>query len=165
MRLYVLGIMFFAIVAAVLASSPIPHPLCNITGTILSVQHQAEYTNPCVSEGSCPTDVPRGSPAQYAVVVALQHVSYSRGDSPERCDMLVSNQTFYVPDTLYADALPLNVTITGEVDSFWKSFSSYHTDIQPTQFLDTNLSFGVIAGIMLFLVITTLLLAKRLRKK
>lgn len=118
---------------AVLASPPAPSQVCNILGTIKSVELKEAYDEPCLKEpGGCPTDFATSHPAQYIFNIKIE-ASSQIDDSMEldACGDIYpqnSEQTIYINKDKVnpGDVFNIDQKIIGTVKSMGKNyFDSY----------------------------------------
>lgn len=120
-------------VVPVFASSPIPTPLCQISGVIKSVEFKDAYADACLKQPfGCPTDMQSSHPAQYSFDVSINSVSYVSGNaSAIECHNMYSvgkvKKIFLNKDKVKSgDTFSVNQKISGIVRSFIDvSFNSY----------------------------------------
>jgi len=117
-----------------LASPPMPTPICNVSGAIISATFIKASVEPCVNEPyGCPTDMQTNHPARYELDVKISSVKYASGATDfTKCEDMYqvgSEQTIYITkdDVKNNDQFSAGQIIEGEVRSFWGySFESYH---------------------------------------
>lgn len=117
----------------VLASSPLPTPICHVSGVIEAVDFREAYDEPCFSEPSgCPTDIEINHPARYYLEIKVNSTSYARGETyAETCDSLYPiGQTSRIfvnqAQVKTGDIFAVGQKIQGQARSLWgKTFDTY----------------------------------------
>lgn len=173
-------ISFFILgVTPAFASPPAPTPICQIKGTIKSVEFKDAYDEPCLSQPhGCPTDMEVKHPAQYFLNINVDSISYISGTvNFNTCKNMypigtVQTIIIYKSKVKPNDSFATNEEIEGVVSSFWKkSFDSYslkNDEVAADKFSVRNLltssPLTIIFGVVFIIFISVQIFTKYFKK-